>query len=482
MERGLVIPLRSNLYLRSIRHHVIYFFFYCINMNLRKVIMKKYFEFDKLGTNYRREIVGGLTTFLAMAYILIVNPLMLSLDGVTGIPETMRMDKGAVFVATALAAAVGSLFMGIIARYPLALAPGMGLNAFFAFTVVLGYGIPWQTALTGVLFSGLIFIVLSLSGLREKIINAIPAQLKLAVGAGIGLFIAFLGLQNANIIVADPNTLVTLGDLTKGPTLLAIFGLVVTIVMMVRKIKGAIFYGMIMTTILGMAVNLIEIPNKIVDKVPSVAPTFGAAFEAIFQDPASLFTAQFLVIVITFLFVDFFDTAGTLVAVANQAGLMKEGKLPRAGKALLSDSLATVTGAVFGTSTTTSYVESTAGVAAGARTGFASIVTGLLFLLALFFSPLLFVITSEVTAPALIIVGVLMVSSLGGIEWSRFEIAVPAFFTIIIMPLSYSIATGIAVGFIFYPITMLLSGKRKEIHPIMYVLFVIFILYFIFIK
>ena len=444
--------------------------------------MKKYFEFDKLGTNYRREIIGGLTTFLAMAYVLIVNPMMLSLDGITDIPETMRMDKGAVFVATALAAAVGSLFMGIIARYPLALAPGMGLNAFFAFTVVLGYGIPWQTALTGVLFSGLIFVVLSLSGLREIIINAIPAQLKLAVGAGIGLFIAFLGLQNANIIVADPNMLVTLGDLTKGPTLLAIFGLVVTIIMMVRKIKGAIFYGMIMTTILGMAVKLIEVPDKVVDKVPSLAPTFGAAFEAIFQDPASLFTAQFLVIVITFLFVDFFDTAGTLVAVANQAGLMKDGKLPRAGKALLSDSLATVTGAVLGTSTTTSYVESTAGVAAGARTGFASIVTGLLFLLALFFSPLLFVITSEVTAPALIIVGILMVSTLGSIEWGRFEIAVPAFFTIIIMPLSYSIATGIAVGFVFYPITMMLSGKRKEVHPIMYALFVIFILYFIFIK
>lgn len=444
--------------------------------------MRKYFEFDKLGTNYRREIVGGLTTFLAMAYILIVNPMMLSLDGVTDIPETMRMDKGAVFVATAVAAAIGSLFMGIIARYPLALAPGMGLNAFFAFTVVLGYGIPWQTALTGVLFSGIIFIALSLSGLRETIINAIPAQLKYAVGAGIGLFIAFLGLQNANIIVADPNTLVTLGDLTTGPTLLAIFGLVITVIMMVRKIKGAIFYGMIMTTILGMAVNLIEVPGKVVDKIPSVAPTFGAAFEAIFQDPASLFTAQFLVIVITFLFVDFFDTAGTLVAVANQAGLMKDGKLPRAGKALLSDSLATVTGAVLGTSTTTSYVESTAGVAAGARTGFASIVTGLLFLLALFFSPLLFVITSEVTAPALIIVGVLMVSSLANIEWTRFEIAVPAFFTIIIMPLSYSIATGIAVGFIFYPITMVLSGKRKEVHPIMYALFVIFILYFIFIK
>jgi adenine/guanine/hypoxanthine permease len=444
--------------------------------------MKKYFEFDKLGTNYRREVVGGLTTFLAMAYILVVNPLMLSLDAIPDLPEAMRMDKGAVFVATALAAAVGSLFMGIIARYPIGLAPGMGLNAFFAFSVVLGLGIPWQTALTGVLFSGLIFIVLSLSGLREIIINAIPMQLKFAVGAGIGLFITFLGLQNAKIIVADPNTLVTLGDLSNGPTLLAIFGLVITVAMMVRKINGAIFYGMITTTIVGMIVGLIDLPEKIVDKVPSVAPTFGAAFEAIFQDPGSLFTAQFLVIVITFLFVDFFDTAGTLVAVANQAGLMKDEKLPRAGKALLADSLATVTGSVFGTSTTTSYIESSAGVAAGARTGFASIVTGVLFLLALFFSPLLFVITSEVTAPALIIVGVLMVSTLGNIEWTRFEIAVPAFFTIIAMPLTYSIATGIAIGFIFYPITMILSGRKKEIHPIMYGLWIIFVLYFIFIK
>jgi len=448
----------------------------------RKLCMKKYFEFDKLGTNYRREVIGGLTTFLAMAYILIVNPLMLSLDGITGIPDEMRMDKGAVFVATALAAAVGSIFMGLIARYPIGLAPGMGLNAFFAFSVVLGMGIPWQTALTGVLFSGLIFIVLSVSGLRETIINAIPTQLKYAVGAGIGLFITFLGFQNANIIVADPNTLVTLGDLTKGPTLLAIFGLVITVIMMVRKINGAIFYGMIMTTIVGMIFGLINMPDKIVSSVPSVAPTFGAAFEAIFQDPTSLFTAQFLVIVITFLFVDFFDTAGTLVAVANQAGLMKDDKLPRAGKALLADSMATVTGAVFGTSTTTSYIESTAGVAAGARTGFASIVTGVLFLLMLFFSPLLFVITSEVTAPALIIVGVLMASSLGNIEWKRFEIAVPAFFTIIAMPLSYSIATGIAIGFIFYPITMIVSGHRKEVHPIMYGLWVIFVLYFIFIK
>ena len=444
--------------------------------------MKKYFEFEKLGTNYRREIIGGITTFLAMAYILAVNPIMLSLDVVPDLPDSMRMDKGAVFVATALAAVVGSLFMGLIARYPIGLAPGMGLNAFFAFTVVLTYGIPWQTGLTGVLFSGLIFIVLSLTGLREMIINAIPAQLKLAVGAGIGLFITFLGLQNAQIIVADDNTLVGLGDLTAGPTLLTIFGLVITIIMMVRRIKGAIFYGMIMTTVLGMLVSLIEVPTKVVDKIPSVAPTFGAAFDAIIHDPGSLMTTQFLVIIITFLFVDFFDTAGTLVAVATQAGLMKDDKLPRAGKALLADSLATVTGAIMGTSTTTSYIESTAGVAAGAKTGFASVITALMFLLALFFSPLLLVITPAVTAPALIIVGVLMVSTLGGIHWDRFEIAVPAFFTIIAMPLTYSIATGIAIGFVFYPITMLFSGRRKEIHPIMYALFVIFILYFIFIE
>lgn len=444
--------------------------------------MKKYFEFEKLGTNYRREIIGGLTTFLAMAYILVVNPLMLSLDAIPDLPDSMRMDKGAVFVATALAAAVGSLFMGIIARYPIGLAPGMGLNAFFAFSVVLAGGIPWQTALTGVLFSGLIFIVLSLSGLREIIINAIPAQLKFAVGAGIGLFITFLGFQNAEIIVADPNTLVALGDLSNGPTLLAIFGIVLTVIMMVRKINGAIFYGMIATTIVGMIAKFIEVPEKIVDKVPSVAPTFGAAFESIFNDPTSLLTTQFLVVVITFLFVDFFDTAGTLVAVANQAGLMKNDKLPRAGNALLADALATVTGSIFGTSTTTSYIESSAGVAAGARSGFASVVTGLLFLLALFFSPLLMVITAHVTAPALIIVGVLMVSSLGNIEWKSFEIAVPAFFTIIAMPLTYSIATGIAIGFLFYPITMILSGRRKEVHPIMYGLWIVFLMYFIFVK
>ena len=444
--------------------------------------MRKYFKFDELGTNYRREIIGGLTTFLSMAYILIVNPLTLSLNSVPDLPDSMRMDPGAVFVATALAAAVGSLFMGIMAKYPIALAPGMGLNAFFAYTVILTYGIPWQTALTGVLFSGLIFIGLSLSGIRETIINAIPAELKFAVAAGIGLFITFIGLRNAGIIVKNDATLVGIGNLSDGNTLLAIFGLIITVIFMVRKINGGIFYGMILTAIVGMFFELVKVPSSIIGKVPDVSPTFGVALQPILNDPGSLMTIQFLVVVLTFLFVDFFDTAGTLVAVANQAGLMKENKLPRAGKALLADSLATVTGSLFGTSTTVSYIESSAGVAAGARTGFAAVVTAILFLLALLFSPVLSVMTSAVTAPALIIVGVLMVSSLNKIEWNRFEIAVPAFLTIITMPLTYSIATGIAMGFIFYPITMLVSGNAKKIHPIMYGLFVVFILYFVFVE
>lgn len=443
-------------------------------------MMKSYFQFDELGTNYRKEIIGGLTTFLAMAYILVVNPLTLTLSSVPDLPEEMYMDYGSVFMATALAAAVGCFMMGILARYPIALAPGMGLNAFFAYTVILTYGIPWQTALTGVLFSGLIFIVLSLSGLREMIINAIPAELKYAVGAGIGLYITFIGFQNAGIIVGNPDTLVGLGDLTQPSTLLAIFGLVITVIFMVRGINGGIFFGMLIAAVIGMIFSIVELPSAIVGEIPSMAPTFGVALEPIFNDPGSLMTVQFLVIVLTFLFVDFFDTAGTLVAVANQAGLMKDNKLPRAGKALMADAVATVSGAIFGTSTTTSYIESTSGVAAGGRSGFSAVVTGVLFLISILFYPLLEVITSAVTAPALIIVGVLMVSALGKIDWTRFEIAVPAFLTMISMPLGYSIATGIAIGFIFYPITMIFAGKAKQIHPIMYGLFIIFILYFIF--
>ncbi|MEH6987531.1 NCS2 family permease [Cytobacillus firmus] len=442
--------------------------------------MKKYFQFEELGTNYRREFIGGLTTFLAMAYILVVNPITLSLMDIPDLPDAMRMDYGAVFVATAVAAAIGSLLMGVLARYPIALAPGMGLNAFFAYTVVLTMGIPWQHALGGVLISGIIFIFLSLSGLREKIINSIPAELKYAVSAGIGLFITFVGAQSAGLIVNNDAVLVGLGDFTDGNVLLAIFGIVITVILMTKGINGGIFIGMVITTVAGMIAGLIDVPGKVVDSVPSVAPTFGAAFGA-YSDP-SFFSTSMLVVVLTFLFVDFFDTAGTLVGVANQAGLMKENKLPRAGKALLADSTATVVGAIFGTSTTTSFIESSSGVAAGARTGFASIVTAGFFLLSLFFFPLLEVITSAVTAPALIIVGVLMVASLGNIDWTKFEIAVPAFLTIIAMPLTYSIATGIAIGFIFYPITMIVKGRIKEIHPIMYVLFVIFVMYFIFLK
>ena len=438
--------------------------------------MKKFFQFEELGTNYRREIIGGLTTFLSMAYILFVNPLTLSLASVPDFPNELRMDQGAVFTATALAAAIGSLLMGLIARYPIALAPGMGLNAFFAFTVVLTMGIPWQTALSGVLVSGLIFIVLTTSGLREKIINSIPEELKHAVGAGIGLFITFVGFQNAGIITNNDAVLVGLGNLKDGNALLAIFGVFITVIFMVKRINGGIFYGMILTAIMGMIFQLIDVPTQVVGAVPSLEPTFGAAFQNLDQ----LLTLQMLVVILTFLFADFFDTAGTLVAVANQAGLIKENKLPRASKALFADSAATVIGSILGTSTTTSYIESSAGVAAGARTGFASVVTAVLFLLALFFSPLLSVITAPVTAPALIIVGILMVSSLGKIDWNRFEMAVPAFLTIIAMPLTYSIATGIAIGFIFYPVTMIVKGKAKEIHPIMYGLFVIFILYFVF--
>ena len=444
--------------------------------------MKKYFMFEELGTNYRREIIGGITTFLAMAYILAVNP---------GILGDAGMDKGAVFVATALAAAVGSLIMGVFAKFPIALAPGMGLNAFFAYTVVLTYDIPWQTGLTGVFFSGLIFIVLSLTGIRETVINAIPAQLKYAVSAGIGLFITFVGLQGAGIVVASPATLVTLGIFT-GATLLAVFGIVISVLLILKFRSVGIFLGMVITAVVGMITGVIAPPTAVVSAIPSVDSTFLMALEPIFDifrnpseafsNPDGIFNLKFLVIVLTFLFVDFFDTAGTLMAVATQAGLVKDDKLPRASRALMADALATTIGSLFGTSTTTAYVESTSGVAAGARSGFAAVVTAMLFLIALFFSPLLAVVTPAVTAPALVIVGVLMVSSLRLIEWDKFEIAVPAFFTVLMMPLGYSIATGIAIGFVFYPVTMLLAGRKKEIHPMMYGLFFVFLAYFIWVR
>lgn len=435
----------------------------------KRIMLEKYFNLKELGTDVRTEFMAGLTTFLAMAYILFVNPDILAAAG---------MDKDAVYVATALAAVIGTLVMGLYAKYPIALAPGMGLNAFFAFTVVGGYGIPWETALSGVLVSGLIFIVLTLSGVREAIINAIPKTLKLAVGSGIGLFIAFIGFQNAGIIVGDPATLVALGDFTNGNTALAIFGLIVTVILITLKIGGGVFYGMVITAVVGIVVGLIDLPSAIFGSIPSVAPTFGQAF----VNFGDVFTLQMLGVILTFLFVDFFDTAGTLVAVAEKAGLMKDNELPNASKALLADSVATVTGAALGTSTTTSYVESAAGVSAGGRSGLTAVFTALLFGLALFFSPLLSVVTSAVTAPALIIVGVMMVSTLKDIEWDQIEVAVPAFLTIIMMPLAYSIATGIAVGFTFYPITMLARGRGKEIPGLMWALSVVFVLFLIFLS
>jgi AGZA family xanthine/uracil permease-like MFS transporter len=427
--------------------------------------ISRYFQFSEHQATYKKEFTAGLTTFLAMAYILFVNPQILGEAG---------MDQGAVFTATAIASGIGTLTMGILAKYPIALAPGMGLNAFFTYSVVIGMGVPWQTALAGVLVSGIIFVLITTLKIREIIINAIPQELKMATASGIGLFIAFIGFQNAGIVTNSDATLVALGDIRAPETLLAIFGLIVSIILMVRKIYGGIFYGMILTALVGVIFGLISLPSNIVGAVPSLEPVFGVALTQLDQ----LWTIDLIVVVLTFLFVSFFDTAGTLMAVASQAGLMKNNKLPRASRALFADSSAIVFGSVLGTSTTTAYIESTSGVAAGGRTGFTAVVTACLFFLALFFSPLLIVVTPQVTAPALIIVGVLMVSVLGEIEWKKFEIAVPAFLTIVTMPLTYSIATGIALGFVMYPITMLVKGRGKEIHPMMYGLFTVFVLYF----
>ncbi|MFK3939130.1 NCS2 family permease [Alkalihalobacillus sp. NPDC078783] len=432
--------------------------------------MDRFFGLTEKGTTIKREVIAGLTTFLAMAYILGVNPLILGDAG---------MDMNAVFVATALSAMIGSIIMGLVANYPIGLAPGMGINAFFAYTVVLGMGLSWQAALFAVFISSIIFLLITAFKIREIIINAIPAELKHAAGAGIGLFIAFIGLKNAEIVVANPSTFVALGDLTSGPVLLAVFGVIITSIFVVVGLKAGVFYGLGITAIVGIIFGLVGRPEAIVAPVPSLSPTLFAAFDI---SSSEIFSTQMLVAILTFLFVTFFDTAGTLFAVASQAGFVKDNKLPRAGRALFSDAAGGTIGSLLGTSTTTAYVESTSGVVVGGRTGLTAIVTGLLFLVALFFSPLLTVVTGQVTAAALIIVGVMMTSSLRLIDWTRMEIAIPAFITFLTMPLTYSIANGIALGFILYPITMVVSGKGKTVHPIMYFLFVVFVLYFAFLS
>ena len=424
--------------------------------------IKQYFMFDELETNFKRETLAGLTTFVSMCYILFVNPTVLGAAG---------MDQGAVFTATALASAIGSIIMGVFAKYPIATAPALGINAFFSYTVVIGMGIPWQTTLAAVFVASLIFVLITIFKLREKIVDAIPANLKYAISAGIGMFIAFLGLQQGGIIVANKSTLVGLGSFTTPTTLLTVFGLIVTVILMIRKVPGGIFVGMVLTSILGVIINVIPMPTKFIATAPSLAPTFGQAITHI----GDINTVQLAVVVLTFLLVTFFDTTGTLIGLAQQAGFMKDNKMPRVGKALAADSTAMVAGAIMGTSPVGAYVESSAGIAVGGRSGFTAVVTGILFIFGLFFSPLLSVVTSQVTAPALIIVGVLMAQSLSKIEWTKLEIAVPSFLIVIGMPLTYSISDGLALGMIAYPITMITAKRGKEVSPMMYVLSIIFI-------
>ena len=425
-----------------------------------------YFKLDELNTSIRTEFIAGLTTFASMAYILFVNPTVLGAAG---------MDKGAVFTATAVASAVATLFMGIVALYPIAIAPGLGVNAFFAYSVVIGMGVKWQTAMAGVFVAAIIFLVLTFFKIREKIINIIPQNLKLAIASGIGLFIAFIGLHNAGLIVANKDTMVSLGHLTTPSSLLAIFGIIVTFILLSRKIPAAIFIGMVMTSVVGIIFGLIKLPSALISSAPSLAPTFGAGVTHI----GDINSLQMVTVVVTFLLVTFFDTAGTMIGLATQAGFMRNNEMPRAGRALMADAVGMTVGAVIGTSPTSAYVESSSGIAVGGRSGLTSVFTGIFFLIALFFSPLLTVVTSQVTAPALVVVGVLMAKSLRQIDWEDFAIAAPAFLIVIGMPLTYSISDGIALGFILYPITMISTGRGKKVHPLMYALAILFVLFLV---
>ncbi|MER1956836.1 MAG: NCS2 family permease [Solibacillus sp.] len=430
--------------------------------------MKNFFKFKERGTSYKTETLAGITTFLSIAYILIVNPIILSQSG---------MDQGAVFTATALTAIIGTLLIGLLANFPIAIAPSMGLNSFFTFTVCIGMGIDWQITLTGVFVAGIIFMLLSLFKIREKIINIIPVDLKFAIAAGIGFFITFVGLKNGGIVVGNPDTFVSIGDLTSPSTLLAVLGIILTVIMLVKGINGGIFYAMVITTIVGMLFGQIEVPSSIVGSIPSLEPTFGVVFGHLDE----IFTPEILTVIFTFLIVAFFDTAGALIGLTSQAGMMKDNKIPNIGKGLLADSAAGVIGAVLGTSTPATSVESSAGIAVGGKTGFTSVVVAACFVIALFFSPLVSVISVEVTSAALIIVGALMAMEIRRINWTKLEIVIPAFLTIIMMPLTSSVVIGIGLGFVLYPICLIAQKRAKEVHPIMYVLCLLFLLYFAFI-
>ena len=429
--------------------------------------MEKFFKLKERGTTVRNEVIGGITTFLAMAYILAVNPGMLGESG---------MGFGPVFTATAISAAVASLCMAFFANLPVALASGMGLNAFFTYTVVFGMGCSWQFALTAVLIEGLLFILLSVFGVREAIINSIPATMKKAVAVGIGLFICLIGLSNAGITVGkDLGTVVGFVNFNVPSALVAIIGLFITIALYVLNIPGAVLLGIIITTIIGIPFGVTTIPENFkVFSVPE-APHF-FAFEW-----TNVFTLKFFVVFFTFLFTDLFDTIGTLMGVTEQAGLVdKDGNIPNAKGALLADAVGTVAGACLGTSTVTSYVESSAGVAAGARTGLASVVTAILFIVALFFTDLFAIIPSAATAPALIFVGYLMMKPVMKIDFEDPTEGIPAFITIMVMPFSYSISKGIAFGVISFVFCKLFSKKAKDVSIITWILAAVFIAYFVF--
>ncbi|MEE1148494.1 MAG: NCS2 family permease [Alistipes sp.] len=430
-------------------------------------MLNKLFGFDPTKTTIRKEIVAGITTFLTMSYILAVNPSMFSiLDGMTG---------GAVFTSTALAAIIGCLAMAFWGKLPFGLAPGMGLNAFFVYSVCLGMGYTWQFALTAVLLEGFIFILLTVTNVREAIVNAIPLSLRNAIGAGIGLFIAFIGLSSAGVVVNNESTLVALGDITSGSALLALIGLVITGFMFMRNVPGAILIGILVTMIIGIPMGVTEFKG-IISKPESIAPIF-CQFEF-----DKIFTLDMLVVVFTFLFIDMFDTVGTLVGVCTKANMVDEkGNIYRIKQAFMADAIATTAGAVLGTSTTTTYVESAAGVAQGGRSGLTAFFVAVCFAVALLFSPLFLSIPSAATAPALVIVGLLMLESIIKIPFNDFSESIPAFVCIIMMPLTYSISNGILLGMIAYVIINLICGNFKKISPVMYILAVLFILKHIFI-
>ena len=424
--------------------------------------MEQLFKLKQHGTTVKTEVMAGITTFMTMAYILAVNPGILSATG---------MPAGGVFTATALASLIATVLMALMANLPIALAPGMGLNAFFAFTVVLGMGYTWQLALTAVFVEGLIFIAMSFFGVREAIIKSIPKNIKTAVSVGIGLFIAFIGLQNAGIVANNDATLVGLGAVTKGPALVALIGLVIMGVLLAFKVKGALLIGIIATTIVGIPFGVTTIPKGWSPVSAPAAPLF---FQFQFD---KIFTLDFVVVMFTFLFVDIFDTIGTLVGVTTQAGLInKNGDIPKVKQALLADAIGTVAGAALGTSTVTSYVESASGVAEGGRTGLTSLTTGLLFGLALFLSPLFLLVPGAATAPALILVGLFMLSPVKELDLSDYTESIPAFLAMIMMPLTYSIAEGLVFGILSYILLKLITGKAKEISIVTWIVGAFFIL------